>query len=131
MQSLWHRQHRSGLEVKTSIKYRPRRRGLIGYSYEKRKKIAMAGYKAGLDGGQVGGIQKLWKLYDREEIVDRLNVLCPGHGFTKNSLKTPMLILWIQTEAIANNAEAKRRISGYPSARLYRIPPERNGRSKR
>ena len=91
----------------------------------------MAGYKAGLDGGQVGGIQKLWKLYDREEIVDRLNVLCPGHGFTKDSLKTPMLILWIQNEAIANNAEAKRRISCYPSAWLYRIPPERNDRSKR
>lgn len=131
MQSLWHRQHRSGLKVPTFDTYRAKRKGLIGYSHKKRKEIAMAGYKAGLDSGQVIGIQKVWKLYDREEIVNRLNVLCPGHEFTKVSLKIPMLILWIQNEDIANNAEAKRRIARYPSAKLFHVPPERNRRPKR
>ena len=32
----------------------------------------------------------LWRLYDREEIVDRLDVVCPGHGFVKTGRKIRM-----------------------------------------
>ena len=91
----------------------------------------MSGYKAGLDGGQVDDMHNLWKLYNREEIVDKLNVLCPGHGFTKESLKIPMLILWLQNEDVCDDPDFMRKVRFYGYVRMDRCPPKKKDRPKR
>ena len=122
MQWLDHREHRSGLKVPTNVPpYRPDRGDrLIGYSAKQVRQMGQAGSAAGFEGGQMVDMSQLWKLYDREQICDRLNVVCPGHGYKKTSDKIPMLILWIQHEDIMDNPEILRKIRSYAPARLGR-----------
>ena len=123
MQSVSHREHRSGLKVITNVQYRPQRRGLIGYSYEQEQAMKTAAYEAGIDVVRTQDVLYLWKLYNREEIVNKLNVICLGHGFTKNSLKIPMLILWMQNEDVIKNPVIIRKARSYSEKRLSHCPP--------
>ena len=133
MQSVRHREHRSGLKVITSVQYRAPRRGLIGYSYEQEQAMRTAAYEAGINVVRTREVLYLWKLQSREEIVNKLNVLCPGHGFTKDSLKIPMLILWMQNEDIKKNPVVIRKARSYSGKRLTHCPPPitRKEREKR
>ena len=122
MEDLLYRQHRSGLNVR----YTPNRGDrLIGYSYAQREQMQIAGDEAGFDVGQIDDMLTLWKLYNREKIVNRLNVVCPGHAFGKTSLKIPMLILWIQHEDIGENQEILRKIRSYSDKRLDHVPTKK------
>ena len=126
MEWLWYREHRSGLKVPTDVRYKPDRGNrLIGFSYEQLEQMEEEGEEAGLDVGQIDTMTILWKIYDRGQIVDRLNVLCPGHRFTKRSLKIPMLILWLQNEDTTKNPEIIRKIRSYPIARLDKMPTKK------
>lgn len=132
MQRLWHREHRSGLKVPTNLEYKPERgHHLIGYSFKKRKEIAKEGFKAGCTGAQVNQMQEIWKVYDRKQLVARLDVICPGHGYRAYSHKIPMMILWVQNENIRNNREVMRKIRSYSHSQMYHCPPERKRRQKR
>ena len=90
-----------------------------------------AGFEAEFDGWQIDTMHTLWKLYDRGQIVDRLNVVCPGHGFKKTSRKIPMLVLWIQNEDIFENPEITGRWQSYSNARLDKAPIEKQNPSKK
>lgn len=128
MPYFWYREHRSGLKVPTNIQHQTNRRdALIGCSAEQSDTMAMACCQAGLFGLMLR-IHGLWRLYDKEELVDRLNVLCPGHGFTKRSHKTPMLILWMQNEDMKNNPEVMRKIRKYPEDKLFGVPTHRKAK---
>ena len=133
MQSVSHREHRSGLKVITNVQYTAQRRGLISYSYEQEQAMETAAYEAGIDVVRTQHVLYLWKLHNREEIVSKLNVICPGHGFTKDSLKIPMLILWIQNEDILKNPVIIRKTRSYSFKRLDHCPPRvtRKERKKR
>ena len=118
-----YRKHRSGLKVPIDVVYTPNRGDrLIGYSYKQMQQMEHACFEAGFNGGQMSTIHTLWKLYDRGQIVDKLNVVCPGHGYKKTSLKTPMLVLWIQNEDINQNQEIIGRIRSYSYARMTKAP---------
>ena len=122
MHWFYYREHRSGLKVPTDVPpYKPDRGDrLIGYSAKQRRQMAHTGLAAGFDTGQIALMRQLWKIYDRGQIVNRLDVVCPGHGYKETSLKTSMLILWIQHEDITKNPEILRKIQSYPPKRLYR-----------
>lgn len=134
MQWLYHREHRSGRKVPTGVPpYKPDRGDrLIGWSAKQSRQMGQAAQTAGFDAGQLGMMSQLWKLYDRGQIVDRLNVVCPGHPYKQTSAKTPMLVLWIQNEDIVENPEILRKIRSYAPKRLCRNSAEkRNPRKKR
>ena len=123
MQWLYHRKHRSGLKVPTDVSpYKPDRGDrLIGYSLKQRERMDRTGHAAGLTQVQIiGDMYDLWKLYDREQIVNRLDSLCPEHGYTKTSDKSQMLALWVQHEDICENPEILRKIRSYDPIRLGR-----------
>ena len=126
MELLCYREHRSGLKVPTGAGYKPNRGDrLIGFSYEQMMQMYFAGSRAGFHSGQIDKMRVLWKLYDREHVVDRLDIVCPGHGYTKDSLKIPMLVLWIQNEDINQNQEILQKIQSYSDLRLYKMPTEK------
>ena len=133
MQWLHHREHRSGLKVPTDVPPNKPDRGdrLIGYSEKQARQMGLAGCAAGFDAGQMSDMRALWKLYDREQIFDRLNVLCPGHGYKKTSNKPPMLVLWIQHEDILENPEILHRIRSYGPARLGNDSAEKKAPRKK
>ena len=126
MECLWYREHRSGLKVPTGVGYKPDRGDrLIGFSYKQMEQMHFTGSRAGFHAGQLNTMRFLWKLYDREQIADRLDVLCPGHEYTKYSLKIPMLVLWIQNEDIYQHQEILQKIQSYSDARLLKRPTEK------
>ena len=126
MEWLCYREHRSGLKVRTDARYKADRGDrLIGFSYKQMKQMYFAGSRAGFHAGQLDDMNVLWKLHNREQIVDRLDIVCPGHGFTKHSLKIPLLVLWIQNEDITQNQKILRRIQSYSDLRLYKMPTEK------
>ena len=82
---------------------KPERTRLIGYSLEQSLQMNIQADDAGLDVGDLVDMRSLWKLYDIGQIERKLDVICPGHGFTSRGPKIPMLIKWIQNEDLVKN----------------------------
>ena len=133
MQWLYHREHRSGRKVPTGVPpYKPDRGDrLIGYSAKQIRQMDRAGDAAGFDAGQMALMRQLSKLYDRGQIVNRLDIVCPEHGYKGTSHKIPMLVLWMQNEDIVENPEILRKIRSYPHKRLHRDSAKKRKRRKR
>ena len=100
------RKHRSGRSVRTDIPYKPKRTGLIPIS--EGTEDLLAG-RAGSDRKRYFNLIELWQLYDRVEIIERLDVLCPGHGLKANGPKIPMLMKWTECQRMSDNPEAMER----------------------
>lgn len=102
-----YRKHRSGRLVRTDQPYRPKKRENIGFTLEQRREFDRAARLGGIPNGSQ--IRKLWKIYNKKEIIQKLDTLCPNHGFTDKSPKTPMLVMWLQHLPWKENKEALKR----------------------
>ena len=113
--------------MRTDLPYKPKRREIIGLSYEQfraiRKIWDQRPVPKSVERLPARAMGELWKLYDRIEIVQKLDVLCPGHGFTKTSHKIPMLVKWVQHQAKRDDPEFIRRCRSIPEQKeAWRLP---------
>ena len=100
------RDHRSGRSVRTDIPYKPKRTGLIPISESTEDLLAAL---AGSDRQRYFNLIELWQLYDRAEIIERLDVLSPRHGLKASGPKIPMLMKWTECQRMTENPEAMER----------------------
>ena len=101
---------------------KPERTKLIGRSEEQHLQMEIQGSDAGLRTGGLLRLDDLWKLYDIGQIKDKLDVICPGHGFTLKGHKIPMLIMWVQNEDLLQNQAFLQRVRSYPRERMSHVP---------
>lgn len=110
------RKHRSGRLVRTDLQYKPTRRGIIGKSQNIKDQFLAFGDSCSNDPNfnslnmdPETTMRTWWRLFDKGEILEKLDALCPAHGYNMRTRKIPMLLKWVQLQKSSDDPEVKYR----------------------